>query len=57
MQSRRLSRDILERVDRVTDFHRSTKLTPESVRANPPVLDPATHRLRVGGRVGTPLDL
>jgi len=42
MNSPRLPREILERVDRVSDFHRSTKLTPESVRAQPPVLDPAT---------------
>ena len=39
---RQLPREILDRVERVSDYHRSTKLTPESVRANPTLLDPAT---------------
>jgi SagB-type dehydrogenase family enzyme len=37
-----LPRDILERVDRVMEYHRSTKLTAASVRAQPTVLDPST---------------
>ena len=39
MHSRKLPRDILERVERVMEFHRSTKLTAASVRAQPTVLD------------------
>ncbi|HET6246190.1 MAG TPA: SagB/ThcOx family dehydrogenase [Tepidisphaeraceae bacterium] len=42
MHPRKLPRDILERVDRVMEYHRSTKLTATSVRAQPTVLDPAT---------------
>ncbi|HWE03340.1 MAG TPA: SagB/ThcOx family dehydrogenase [Tepidisphaeraceae bacterium] len=42
MHARQLPRDILERVERVLEYHRSTKLTPHSVRANPTVLDAAT---------------
>ena len=38
---RKLPREILDRVDRVAEFHRSTRLTPASVRAHPTVLDQA----------------
>lgn len=37
----RLPRDILERVERVMDYHRHSKLTPQSVREHPTVLDQA----------------
>ncbi|HZL34687.1 MAG TPA: SagB/ThcOx family dehydrogenase [Tepidisphaeraceae bacterium] len=44
----RLPRDILERVERVMEYHRASKLTPQSVRANPMALDlpikPALYR-------------
>ncbi len=41
-KSRPLPREIIERVERVTEYHRSTRLTPESVRTHPTVLDAAT---------------
>ncbi|MDB5332231.1 MAG: hypothetical protein JWP03_3382 [Phycisphaerales bacterium] len=42
MLPQQLPREILDRVARVMDYHRASKLSPESVRANPPVLDQAT---------------
>ena len=42
MHARQLPHDILERIERVLEYHRSTKLTPQSVRTNPTVLDAAT---------------
>ena len=33
---------MLERIERVAEYHRSTQLTPQSVRVNPTVLDPST---------------
>jgi SagB-type dehydrogenase family enzyme len=62
MLSQQLPRDILDRVGRVLDYHRASKLSPESVRANPPVLDlaikPSPYR-RFGDapRVGLPTKL
>lgn len=40
--SRGFPRDILERIERVLEFHRSTGLTPQSLRANPTTLNAAT---------------
>jgi SagB-type dehydrogenase family enzyme len=42
MLSQQLPREILDRVGRVMDYHRASKLTPESVRANPPTMDLTT---------------
>jgi SagB-type dehydrogenase family enzyme len=42
MRTRPLPRDILERIERVLEYHRSTRLTPQSVRSHPTVLDAAT---------------